>query len=45
MNAKTVIVKYAFFGDIEDEPKVDENVFVNFYATDTTNVEHSDNKK
>lgn len=34
-----------FFGDIEDEPKVDENVFVNFYTTDTTNVEHSDNIK
>lgn len=34
-----------FFRDIEDEPKIDENVFVNFYATDTTNVEHCDNKK
>jgi len=34
-----------FFGDINDEPKPEENVVINFYATDTTNVEHSDDKK
>lgn len=33
------------FGDINDEPQPEENVVINFYATDTTNVEHSDDKK
>lgn len=34
-----------FFGGIDDEPKPDEHFFIHFYTTDTTNVEHSDDKK